>query len=31
MHPVEDFAMQKHPELVLKGVDACASQQLARK
>jgi len=30
-YEVEAFAMEKHPELVLKGLDACASQQLAQK
>lgn len=30
-YEVEAFAMEKHPNLVLKGLQACASQQLASK
>lgn len=30
-YEVEAFAMEKHPDIVLKGLNACASQQLARK
>lgn len=30
-HEVEAFAMEKHPDLVLKGLDACANHYLAQK
>ena len=29
-YEVEAYAMEKHPELVLKGLDACANNYLAQ-